>query len=94
MKSASENIRELLNIYGTLGGALYDPYLALVLRQLYDQVVELEDDSIIVNDSEGNEICVIDGEMAEQVRVSAVSRYISEALLALIEREKGGSSPE
>lgn len=94
MKSASENVAELIGIYGTLGGALYDPYLALVLRQLHEQVVELEDDSIIVNDSNGNEICVIEGDMAEHVRVSAVSQYINDALLALIEREKGGPSPE
>lgn len=94
MKSASENVAELIDMYGTLGKKMYDPYLALVLHQLHQQVVELEDDSIIVNDSNGNEICVIEGDMAEHVRVSAVSRYINDALLALIEREKGGPSPE
>lgn len=57
------------------------------IKELEDQIEDLSDNSIVLLDSQGEEIAVIDSEMAQEIIPVAVGRYIEDILMKEIEKE-------
>lgn len=62
-----------------------NPEISSLLTRAADELEEALDRSIVLHDSDGKEIAVIEGSMAEMVYEQAVAQYINDLLQRMID---------
>ena len=58
---------------------------AQYIRKLREELADAQDDSIVIHDKDGNELCVIEGPAAEHLKNHAISDYVTNALRHILE---------
>jgi len=58
---------------------------AAYIRTLREELEDAKDESIVIHDKNGNELCVIEGPAAEHLKKHAISDYVTNALRHILE---------
>jgi hypothetical protein len=58
---------------------------AAYIRTLREELEDAKDESIVIHDNNGNELCVIEGPAAEHLKKHAISDYVTNALRHILE---------
>jgi len=58
---------------------------AAYIRSLREELADAQDESIVIHDKNGNELCVIEGPAAEHLKKHAISDYVTNALRHILE---------
>lgn len=58
---------------------------AAYIRKLRQELADAKNESIVINDKDGNELCVIEGPAAEHLKKHAISDYVTNALRHILE---------